>query len=412
MGVWAGALALTLFLLVPRAAPAADAATLHTQLGLSLSARGLHREALAEFERANALDPTNPVLRRNLARAHANLGAHLLSAGAPAEAKAAFRAALDVGGEDPTSYVGLGAAALQERENGEAVAALEAAARLAPGRPEVLVLLGEAYHQAGDAPRAIELWGEALRQRPEDGRLRERLTRAARAARIEERYEPRESHHFRLRAEGAIPRGVQDEVLALLEQVYQEVGLALDYYPADPVQVVLHSDGDFATIAGLPHWVAGTYDAADGRIRIPARGLAQGAAGLREVLAHEYTHVVVVHLSRGRAPRWLNEGLALHFQGAGSAAEAVARQVAAGRLIPLASLEGAFALLHDRALTEAAYAQSASATTFLLERAGVQEVGRLLRRLGEGMPWEGALEDVARMDAVSFEREWQEHLQR
>ncbi|HEU5394464.1 MAG TPA: tetratricopeptide repeat protein, partial [Candidatus Methylomirabilis sp.] len=78
MGVWAGALALTVFLLVPRAAPAADAATLHTQLGLSLSARGLHREALAEFERAYALDPTNPVLRRNLARAHANLGAHLL----------------------------------------------------------------------------------------------------------------------------------------------------------------------------------------------------------------------------------------------------------------------------------------------------------------------------------------------
>jgi tetratricopeptide (TPR) repeat protein len=412
--VRAGTLPLVLFLLVfvAWATASADAAALHTQLGLSLAAKGLYREALAEFERAFALDPTNPVLRRNLARAHANLGGHLLTTGAPAEAKAAFRAALEVGGEDAAYYVGVGAAALRQRETGEALAALEAASRLAPGQPEVLVLLGEAYDQAGDAPRAIELWGEALRQRPEDARLRERLERAARAARVEERYEARESHHFRLRAEGAIPRGVQEEVLALLERAYHDIGLALGYYPPDPVQVVLHSDSDFATVAGLPHWIAGTYDAADGRIRIPARGLAQGEAGLREVLAHEYAHVVVVHVSRGRAPRWLNEGLALYFQGAGPAAEAAARRVAAGRVLPLASVEAAFAQLGDRGLAEVAYAESASATAFLLERVGVQEVGRLLRRLGEAVSWEQALAEVARMDAATFEREWQEQLRR
>ena len=414
MGVRAGALALAALalLLLARAAAAADPAAFHTQLGLALSAKGLHREALAEFERAFALDPTNPVLRRNLARAHANLGGHLLTTGAPAEAKVAFRAALEVGGEEPSYYVGLGTAALQQRETAEAFAALQAASRLAQGRPEILILLGEAYHQAGDAGRALEFWGEALRQRPEDSRLRERLERAARAARVEERYEARESHHFRLRAEGAIPREIQEEVLALLEQAYQDIGFALGYSPPDPVAVVLHSDGDFATVVGLPHWVAGTYDAADGRIRIPARGLAQGAAGLRGVLAHEYTHVVVVHLSRGRAPRWLNEGLALHFQGAGPAAEAKARRLAAGRLLPLASLEAVFAQLRDRALAEMAYAQSASATAFLLERAGAQEVGRLLQRLGEGVSWERALEEAARMDLPTFDREWQEHLRR
>lgn len=148
------------------------------------------------------------------------------------------------------------------------------------------------------------------------------------------------------------------------------------------------------------------------RIRIPARGLAQGVAGLRGVLAHEYTHVVVVHLSRDRAPRWLNEGLALHVQGAGPAAAAAARRLAAGRLLPLVALEGAFVQVRDRALAEVAYTQSASATAFLLERAGVQEVGRLLQRRGEGVSWERALEEAARMDAATFEREWQEHLRR
>jgi hypothetical protein len=63
-------------------------------------------------------------------------------------------------------------------------------------------------------------------------------------------------------------------------------------------------------------------------------------------------------------------------------------------------------------LAEVAYTQSASATAFLLERAGVQEVGRLLQRRGEGVSWERALEEAARMDAATFEREWQEHLRR
>ena len=412
MVVRAGTLALTALLLLARGAPAVEPAARHTQFGLSLAAQGLHREALAEFERAFALDPTNSVLRRNLARAHANLGAHLLTTGAPAEAKAEFRAALEVGGEEPTYYVGLGAAALQQRETGEAFMALEAASRLAPGRPDILVLLGEAYDQAGDTPRALEFWGEALRQRPEDTRLRERVERAARAARIEERYETRESHHFQLRAEGAIPREVQEEVLALLEGAYQHIGFALGHYPSGPVPVVLHSDGDFATVAGLPHWVAGSFDATDGRIRIPARGLAMRAPGLGELLAHEYTHVVVAHLSRGRAPRWLNEGLALHFQGAGPAAEAAARQSAAARALSLASLEGAFTQRQDRRLVEAAYAAGASATAFLLERAGAREVGHLLRRLGEGESWERALGEAARMDLATFEREWQERLRR
>ncbi len=136
MGVRAGALALAALalLLLARAAAAADPAAFHTQLGLALSAKGLHREALAEFERAFAHDPTNPVLRRNLARAHANLGGHLLTTGAPAEAKAAFRAALEVGREEPSYYVGMARAALRQRETAEAFAALQAASRLAQGR--------------------------------------------------------------------------------------------------------------------------------------------------------------------------------------------------------------------------------------------------------------------------------------
>jgi tetratricopeptide (TPR) repeat protein len=410
VGARAAGLALVGFLLAARLASADDAAGVHTRLGLDLSAEGRYREALAEFERAYALDPTHPVLRRNLANAYANLGGHLLATRAFAEAKEAFRTALDVGGEEPSFYTGLGAAALGLGETGEALVALQAASRMAQGRPEVLVLLGEVYQQAGDAARALEMWEEALRQRPEDRRLRERVERAVRAARVEERYEVRESHHFRLAAGGEVPRALQDEVLTALEQAYQTVGFALGYYPTVQVPVVLHPGGDFAAVAELPHWVGGAFDALDGRIRIPVRGLHPGAARLREVLFHEYTHVVIAHLTRGRVPRWLNEGLAVHFEGGGPSAEAAARRLAASRPVPLASLQGTLAQLQDPAAVAAAYAASATATALLVERVGLQEVGRLLRHLGAGVPWERAFEEAARMDLAAFEQEWQQRL--
>jgi len=67
---------------VPLAAQAVPLATrdvaTHNQRGVELSAKGQHREAIAEFERALSLAPSHPVVRRNLAHAHGNLAALLL----------------------------------------------------------------------------------------------------------------------------------------------------------------------------------------------------------------------------------------------------------------------------------------------------------------------------------------------
>ncbi|MGH7352267.1 MAG: tetratricopeptide repeat protein, partial [Candidatus Methylomirabilales bacterium] len=51
---------------------AQDFAT-HNQRGVDLSAQGRHREAIAELEKALALAPAHPVVRRNLAHAHGNV---------------------------------------------------------------------------------------------------------------------------------------------------------------------------------------------------------------------------------------------------------------------------------------------------------------------------------------------------
>ncbi len=48
----------------------------------------------------------------------------------------------------------------------------------------------------------------------------------------------------------------------------------------------------------------------DGRIKMPIGGLERGSERLKRTLRHEYAHAAIVTLSRGKAPVWLNEGLA------------------------------------------------------------------------------------------------------
>ena len=60
-------------------------------------------------------------------------------------------------------------------------------------------------------------------------------------------------------------------------------------------------------------WVTGLFD---GKIRLPAGGALPTRRELERILAHEYAHAVVHDLTRGRAPRWLHEGLAQALDGA------------------------------------------------------------------------------------------------
>ena len=70
---------------------------------------------------------------------------------------------------------------------------------------------------------------------------------------------------------------------------------------------MLYPDETFREVTGSPHWSGGIYD---GRIKLPIGGLARGSERLARTVRHEYAHAAIVTLSKGKAPVWLNEGLA------------------------------------------------------------------------------------------------------
>src|SRR5262249_16998784 len=82
------------------------------------------------------------------------------------------------------------------------------------------------------------------------------------------------------------------------------------------IGVTVHaSTPEFIAASNQPGWVAG---ASNGRmIELQPLSLLQKRGVLSTTLRHEYAHVIVLNLGRGRIPRWLAEGLAAHFAAEG-----------------------------------------------------------------------------------------------
>ncbi|MDP2689506.1 MAG: peptidase MA family metallohydrolase, partial [Deltaproteobacteria bacterium] len=195
----------------------------------------------------------------------------------------------------------------------------------------------------------------------------------------------------------------------LLEEAYIKVGSDLGFYPTDTITALLYSKERFRDITRSPAWSGGIYD---GRIKLPAGGIYEKTDELEKVIFHEYTHAVAHRLSKGRAPVWLNEGIALHEEGrrSGEYAEYL-RGLAETGEIDLKSLEGSFMGLSPEG-AQVAYLLSLSATEYIIDEFGIFSVSRIFESLGNGMSLPEAISGALYLSYDDFERLWKESLGR
>jgi tetratricopeptide (TPR) repeat protein len=268
---------------------------------------------------------------------------------------------------------------------------LERARRVAPKNPDVPKLAGWAYYGMNKLDQAVAEWRRALALRP-DPEVQAALSKAQRDKQEEENYKENESTHFTLRYSGEAEPGLAHDVLRTLEGHFSAIESELNFTPPDSIGIILYTQQAFADITRAPGWVGALND---GRIRVPVQGLTSMTPELSRVLKHELTHSFVQQKTRGRAPTWIQEGMAQWMEGKRSndhAAELV--QIYDERHgAPLAAFEGSWMNLHADAAAYA-YAWALANVEYLVQANGMVDMQRILDRISAGSSTEAAIYEV------------------
>jgi uncharacterized protein YjaZ len=95
----------------------------------------------------------------------------------------------------------------------------------------------------------------------------------------------------------------------ILMDAYKKGGSFFGWYPDDIIDIMVYSSKEYQTYTITPHWSQGAYD---GKIRIKINEHISYSQ-LKELIFHEYAHVAIAFITKGRCPTWLNEGIAQYF---------------------------------------------------------------------------------------------------
>jgi tetratricopeptide (TPR) repeat protein len=266
--------------------------------------------------------------------------------------------------------------------------AQQAASVAGPQSASAFATLGYAYYKNDRNREAIVVLKKSLQLRPDD-RVKAFLEKVERESKTEADFREKSSNHFTLRYEGThTADNLGAQILGTLEDDYRDLQNDLGGAPKT-IFVSLYTDQAFFDVTQAPSWSAALND---GKIRIPISGVQSMTPQLAAVLRHELTHSFIQQIAHGRAPHWLNEGIAQIEEGRTTAAfgSRLSAVFSSGHQIPLSQLEGDFtSFSSDEAAV--AYAEGLAATEYIRNTWGMSDLARIVQRLGNGQSIESAM---------------------
>lgn len=257
-------------------------------------------------------------------------------------------------------------------------------------------LLGEIYYLQGNLNDAAYEWQEGLKLENEPV-YAEKLKKLKEEMKISEDFLKTNTHHFKIEFDGeGLNPSLTNEIINVLEDIYKELSLTLNYYPKEPTEVIFYTSKDYKIVRGGPDWSAGFYD---GKIRIPAKGINFNEY-LIPLLRHELTHALLSQKTNNNAPGWLQEGLANYFEG-----EKIQNDKVLLELPSIKNLSGSFSSFSAEE-AKLVYAKSLSFVNFLIEQYGMWKILMLLDNLSEEPDIEKAFFSAYSEDLLKVEEEW------
>ena len=385
--------------LPPAPARPGPEATALTEEALRFYAAGQFASACVRFAEAVEEAPANASTRTDAGRCFEAWGWRTLSGGRPDEAVLLFRQGLAVMPDDPSLLRAAGLASIHAGRIGEALGTLEAAVRVAPDT-QARLLLARLYDRRDNAERAVMQLRAIVATEPFHEEARRLLDKVEREHRVEAGFEREAGRHFVLKFAAGTDRLARRAILSALEAARERLVWQLGA-TADPVIVILYERRQFDRVAPSHAWVMGLFD---GKIRLPVDQRLPGRAELERLLIHEYAHAVIHQSSRGRAPRWLHEGLAQSLEG-----RVPPPHLAVSDGMTLEALEQLLCDA-DPVHAHAGYEIALAVVADLLQRGGMSSMRALLGRLGAGDTLEAAAPVVYGWPVSDLESQWRRQL--
>jgi tetratricopeptide (TPR) repeat protein len=329
------------------------------------------------------------------ALAHHTAAQFELSHGDMESALADERTGLTFAPSSPAMLMNVAYLHLLRSEYKAALEYLEQARSLAPENPDVPKMEGWALYGLNKMDQAVTEWKHSLAVR-QDPEVQNALDKALRDRDEEQNYRENESSHFTLRYSGEAQPELAHEIMHALEAHFSAVESELNFTPPDPIGVILYTQQAFADITRAPGWVGALND---GRIRVPVQGLTSLTPELSRVLKHELTHSFIQQKTHGRAPTWIQEGLAQWMEGkrSGENASALIQIYDQKAAKPLSQLEGSWMGLPADGASYA-YAWGLANIEYIIQADGMGDIERILNRIAAGGSAESALREVLHSD--------------
>ncbi|MBP9824851.1 MAG: hypothetical protein KBF21_11565 [Thermoanaerobaculia bacterium] len=309
------------------------------------------------------------------------------------------------GGETTRRLVRMRALALRQTgRSEEATAELVrlAQAELARRRPfpGALYDLAELVAADGDYDTAIRLVKKA------DAQIRRpfgenRIRQFSLSLELEKDAEELRSPHFLVRfPEGGGGRYGR-QIATVLEEERTRVMQWIPQPGGEPVIVELLLLESFLDAYGGEVPVLGLFD---GRVRMPLADIRSLAPEWIGLVSHELTHALLTSATHGRAPHWLQEGLAQHAEMGRLLVNPMPELEKSGRTLSFPALEPILRGFAEPQLVELAYSESAWVVAFIESRGGRETLRRLVAAYAGGASTESAIQAVLGMDLPSFDR--------
>ena len=318
-----------------------------------------------------------------------------------AQSRQYFESALRFQPDNSTILVYYAALLVRTGNATQALPYAQRAVRAAPDSPDAYTMLGYVQFASDRTREAVTSWKRSLELRP-DAKVEQLLAKAQREQTVESDFVQGETNHFVLHYEGKqTSETLRRQILSALESDYDDLARDLGNPPRDNILVTLYTEQAFFDVTHAPSWTGAIND---GKLRVPISGLSSMTPELAHVLKHELAHSFIAHLSAGRCPPWLHEGIAqfLEPRSLGGEGRQLSLLFKAQGNIPLNILEGSFLRLSG-AQVHIAYAESLAAVTYINDSYGLSDIQRILERISQGSSTEAALRATIHSDYGQLE---------